>query len=274
MEDADVPVECQVCGRRLPAQKGRGRLRRYCNATCRSAARRGRQRELSGRAGQEKAKGSLTGDRRHVKLDAVNGAPGVHDPVAITIRDTAIRLVAELARPGAGSPLAAVAAARELSTATHAALQAAVDWARAAGHSWQEIGDVLGTTRQAAFQRFGHPVDLRTGTPMSRVVPPDATQRATAFLGRFVGGRWEEVLEDFDDRIRQRHDVHRLAGGWAHMIGMFGSYQSMGEVSPVQAAYDIVVDVLLRFGAGEAMLMVRFDRDGKVAGLRLHPASR
>ena len=204
----------------------------------------------------------------------MSGTPGVHDPVAITISDTAIRLVAELARPGGGSPLAAVAAARELSTATNAALQAAVDRARAAGHSWKEIGDVLGTTRQAAFQRFGHPVDPRTGTPMSRAVPPDATQRTTAFLVRFVEGRWEEVLEDFNDFMREHHDVNRLAKGWAHMIGMFGSYQGMGEVSPVQAGDDVVVDVLLRFEAGEAMVMVRFDPDGKVAGLRLHPASR
>jgi hypothetical protein len=30
--------------------------------------------------------------------------------------------------------------------------------ARAAGHTWQEIGDALGTSRQAAFQRFGRPV--------------------------------------------------------------------------------------------------------------------
>jgi hypothetical protein len=30
---------------------------------------------------------------------------------------------------------------------------------------------VLGTTRQAAFQRFGHPVDPRTGTLMSHDVP-------------------------------------------------------------------------------------------------------
>jgi hypothetical protein len=51
----------------------------------------------------------------------------------------------------------AVAAARELSRVTDVALRAAVDRARAAGHSWSRIGEVLGTTRQAAFQRFGRP---------------------------------------------------------------------------------------------------------------------
>ncbi|MPZ66663.1 MAG: hypothetical protein GEU83_14520 [Pseudonocardiaceae bacterium] len=33
---------CQACGQRLPASTGRGRRRRYCDATCRSRARRDR----------------------------------------------------------------------------------------------------------------------------------------------------------------------------------------------------------------------------------------
>jgi hypothetical protein len=47
-----------------------------------------------------------------------------------------------------------MAAARRRAAAANEALQAAVDRARDAGHSWREIGEVLGTTRQAAFQRF------------------------------------------------------------------------------------------------------------------------
>jgi hypothetical protein len=74
-------------------------------------------------------------------------------------------------------------AARERAVAASVALQDAVDRARDAGHSWREIGAALGTTRQAAFQRFGHPVDPRTGTPMSHDVPPDAAGRAVASPG-------------------------------------------------------------------------------------------
>jgi hypothetical protein len=61
-------------------------------------------------------------------------------------------------------------------------LEAAVDRAREAGHSRREIGEVLGTTRQAAFQRFGHPVDPCTGTPMSHDVPADAADRAVGLI--------------------------------------------------------------------------------------------
>jgi len=189
--------------------------------------------------------------------------------VATSVAAAARRLVEELGQHG--SPQGAVAAARDLSAAAEAALQAAVDRARAAGQSWREIGDVLGTTRQAAFQRFGHPVDPRTGRPMTRVVPPGATERATAFLDRFTAGRWDEVLADFDDVMRERHSPGLLGSGWAQLVGMFGSYQAMGEVTPVPAGNGVVVDVLLYFEAGEAMVWVRFDQEGKVAGLRLHP---
>jgi len=192
--------------------------------------------------------------------------------MAAKVAAAARSLVGELGQPG--SPLSAVVAARDLSAAAEAAMQAAVDRARAAGQSWEEIGDVLGTSRQAAFQRFGHPVDPRTGEPMTRAVPPGAAQRAAEFLARFTAGRWDEVLADFNGVMRERHDAGRLASGWAQMIGMFGSYQAMGDVTPVRAdAGTVVVDVLLHFEAGEAMVWVRFDRDGKVTGLRLHPAS-
>jgi hypothetical protein len=190
--------------------------------------------------------------------------------VAARVHQTAHRLVAEFGRGGASRE--AVAAARDLSAAADAALQVAVGRARAGGLSWKDVGDVLGTSRQAAFQRFGHPVDPRTGGPMNRVVPPGAADRAREFVVRFTEGRWADVLEDFDDFMRERHDANRLASGWAQMIGMFGAYQGMGEVSPLLAGDDIVVDIRLDFEAGEAMLWARFDRDGKISGLRLHPA--
>jgi hypothetical protein len=269
MADVAEPGSCQACGRQLPPQQGRGRIRCYCDARCRDAAR--RQRARPAHYEPLDVKNSLTTSIRHEYLDIIDGMPGAADPVAAKVAAAARRLVDELGQPG--SPHGAVAAARDLSAAAEAALQAAVDRARAAGQSWRGIGDVLGTSRQAAFQRFGHPTDPRTGEPMTRAVPPGAAQRAAAFVAGFTTGRWEEVLGDFDGVMRERHDVNRLASGWAHLIGMFGSYQGSGEVSPVPAGDGIVVDVLLRFEAGEAMLWASFDRDGKVAGLRLHPAS-
>jgi hypothetical protein len=73
--------------------------------------------------------------------------------------------------------------------------------------------------------------------------------------------------------MRERHDTVRLASGWSQMTGMFGSFEGLGEVAPVAVGDSTVVDVVLRFEAGEAMVWVRFDHDGRVSGLRLHPAA-
>jgi hypothetical protein len=212
----------------------------------------------------------LTEFRRHGNLDGDESVSGASDAVAVEVAEAARRLLAECERPQ--SPVAAVGAARDLLDAAEAALQAAVDRARAAGQSWRDIGDVLGTSRQAAFQRFGHPVDPRTGAPMIRTVASGAVERATEFLACFTAGHWDEALGYLDDRMRERHDTERLANGWSAMTGMFGGFEGMGEVSPVPVGDSTVVDVVLRFEAGEAMLWVRLDHDGRVSGLRLHPA--
>ena len=269
MANVVEPGVCRVCGQALPSQQGRGRVRRYCSARCRDKAR--RRRAPSTRRDPPIIKNDLTADGRHGIIDADDVVSGAHDPVAATVAEAARRLVDELDHPR--SPDGAVAAARNLSVAAEAAMQAAVDRARFAGQTWRDIGRVLGTSKQAAFQRFGHPVDPRTGVAMVRTVPPGAAQQAAAFLVGFTAGRWEEVLEDFDDLIRKRHDADRLASGWAQMIAMFGSYEGMGEVAPFRVGDSTVVDVPLTFEAGEAMAWVRFNLDGKVTGLRLHPAS-
>jgi hypothetical protein len=50
--------------------------------------------------------------------------------------------------------LAAVAAAADAATASDTALRKAVQAARARGRSWNRIAIALGTSRQAAHQRF------------------------------------------------------------------------------------------------------------------------
>ena len=193
--------------------------------------------------------------------------------MASAVRVTAGRLVDQLAGPGAGSPLAAMAAARELSAATNAALQAAVDRARAAGHSWKRIGDVLGTTRQAAFQRFGRPVDPRTGEPMTRTVPPGLTERAVALFIAQAEGRWEDALRDLDENMRDKLDAARLAAGWAQTIAIIGSLERIGDPFAFQADAYTVVNIPLHFEAGEANGRVTFDLAGRIAGVFIRPAA-
>ncbi len=94
--------------------------------------------------------------------------------------------------------------AQELSLLAAAALRLAVDLARADGCTWQELGDVLGVTRQAAFQRFGHPVDPRTGKPMSEAMIPGAAERATQLMIDWIEGRYEQSLRPVSTRSWRR----------------------------------------------------------------------
>src|SRR5580658_2738677 len=249
MANLGGPAVCQACGRELPPQQEKGRPRRYCDATCRSAAR--RRREAVRRPG---VKEKLTPGSRHDYLDIVD------------------RLADAAARSSSGPPLEALTAARDLSAAAGEALQQAVDRARAAGHSWREIGDVLGTTRQAAFQRFGHPVDPRTGAPMSTEVPAGAADRAVTIVADLAEGRWEEARRDFNAKMSEALDATRLAEAWARMASLVGSYEGMGEPFAHRVGDDTLVEVPLHFEAGDARGIVRFDEDGKVAGLAIRPA--
>jgi hypothetical protein len=189
--------------------------------------------------------------------------------------DIVDRLADAAARSSSGPPLEALTAARDLSAVAGQALQQAVDRARAAGHSWREIGDVLGTTRQAAFQRFGHPVDPRTGAPMSTEVAPGAALRITGeavtILTSLAEGRWEDARRDFNAKMSEALDAGRLAGAWARMASLVGRYEGMGEPFAHRVVDHTVVEIPLRFEAGEATGRVVFDEEGKVAGLWLRP---
>ena len=234
---------CETCGRALPVQQGRGRERRYCDATCRSAARRKR-------------------DARKPILDTV-------DQPAVGLLDAARGFVAPARHH---TPLAAVNAAKELARSVESALRQTVDAARAAGHTWQEIGEVLGTTRQAAFQRFGRPLDPRTGIAMAESIRPDAAERGVTLLVNLVEGNYPEVRRDFDDTMAEAAGTDAaIAAIWAGLVGLVGGYERMGEPHTHQLGDYTAVDVPLEFEAGALTARVSYDPAGKVAGLRFLP---
>jgi hypothetical protein len=202
----------------------------------------------------------------------MDGLPSADDPVAARVGEAAGRLLEEFSH--ARRPLDAVAAARDTAEAANAALQTAIDRARTAGYSWRDIGEVLGTSRQAAFQRFGHPIDPRTGEPMSREILPDAADRAVTIFGWYNENRWADIISELDENMRARLNAELLASGSARMSGTYGRLEGLGEPFAHRVGDDTVVDIPLHFEAGDARGIVRFSNDGKVAGLAIRPASR
>lgn len=116
-------------------------------------------------------------------------------PTPLTLQDAIHWVDAEAAQPDALPRLqAASALVQDLADVGDATLGYYVDQARHAGHSWSEIGDALGVTKQAAQQR--HTVRLSLGpnaptfehlTPRARNVVGAAKEIARSWGHGYVG---------------------------------------------------------------------------------------
>ncbi|AHH96807.1 hypothetical protein GCM10010174_41580 [Kutzneria viridogrisea] len=174
----------------------------------------------------------------------------------------------------ASNLLSAIAEAQQRARVAEEAVREAVDRAREAGHTWQEIGELLGTSRQAAFQRFGRPVDPKTGQPMDKPALPDAQERAVQLVVDLIESRWEAVSRDFDDRMNEAVDVALLEGARAQIAGTVGMYEQMGTPYVRQYGEYTNVYVPMQFEAGERVAHVTFRANGQVAGLHVLPLDR
>ncbi|MFE2581096.1 DUF3887 domain-containing protein [Streptomyces sp. NPDC059378] len=199
-----------------------------------------------------------------------------HSPMSLA--GLAARLAAQAGAlaGAAGSPVAQpayldlVRLAEDVDGLAEQVLKLCVQQCRDAGHTWQEIGDLLGVTRQAAFQRFGKPIDPRTGEPMDKTVRmTDAAARATEIAAAVLDGRMDEARRSFNAEVLAAFTDEVRLDGLATVAGLVGAFEGFGEGEPfVRRIGDhTVVDVPLRYEAGDMKARVAFDADEKVAGL-------
>jgi hypothetical protein len=174
----------------------------------------------------------------------------------------------------AHGPLSEVGKALRKVREAEAVLKDTVDAARAAGHTWQEVGAVLGTSRQAAFQRFGRPVDPATGASMADLRLPDAIDRAEELVAELIGCQWQEVRRDFDDRMREAVGEDELRLAWAQVASTVGRYEGAGEAYARSTDDYTIVYMPLSFEAGERTVLVTYRDDGRVAGLWIRPSEK
>lgn len=168
---------------------------------------------------------------------------------------------------GEEDPLEAVRAAREVQDQADALMAAAVQQARAAGRTWQQIGEVLGVTRQAAFQRYGRPIDPRTGEPMNTTALAGADELAWAVIDELAGARWADVSARFDATMRDGLTDEGLAESWAHIVGLAGAYEGHGDTEAVRAGDFTTTNTPLNFEAGDFVARITFRDDRTIAGL-------
>jgi hypothetical protein len=175
-------------------------------------------------------------------------------------------LAAPLLR-GEDDPLQLVRAAHEVQDRAAELMAAAVQQAREAGRTWQEIGDVLGVSRQAVFQRYGKPIDPRTGEVMNTSALPEADDLARAVIDDLAHSRWADVSARFDATMRAGVTEEGLAEGWAHIVGMAGAYEGHGDTDAVRAGDFTTTNTPLSFEAGDFVARITFRDDRTIAGL-------
>jgi Protein of unknown function (DUF3887) len=197
-------------------------------------------------------------------------------PQSLTILSGLLAERASALAQAVGSPLASpayldlVRRAQGLDDLAEQVLRLCVQQSRDAGHTWQEIGDLLGVTRQAAFQRFGKPIDPRTGEPMDKTVRmADAAERAIAIVTAVLDGRMDEARQSFNAQVMEAFTDEVRGSALATVAGLVGAFEGFGEGEPfVRRIGDhTVVDIPMRYEAGEMKARVAFDMDEKVAGI-------
>jgi hypothetical protein len=181
---------------------------------------------------------------------------------------TNVQLVADVLRArddAPGQAMRAVAATRSLATIVEDTLHALVQQARADGHTWAEIGEVLHVSRQAAFQRFGG--GRSGGAEDGRTAPvAGAADQALPVLSAFLDGRFEDVRSTFDERMRKACTVELLADVREKVREAGGEVRAIGTPAvSVRDGYTIV-DIPVALETSEGTSRVVLDAGRQVAG--------
>ncbi len=172
-----------------------------------------------------------------------------------------------------GQVMRAIAATRSLDTIVHDTLHALVEQARAAGHTWAEIGAVLRVSRQAAFQRFGgatrpapEQADVAAAVPVE-----GAVDRAVPVLEAFFDGRFDEVRSRFAAKMLDAVSAELLADAREKVRERAGEMQALG--TPVVSVRDgfTVVDIPIALEHADGIGRVVLDADREVAGFVVRP---
>jgi hypothetical protein len=164
-------------------------------------------------------------------------------------------------------PIHLVRAAHQIRGGAETLMAAAVQQAREAGRTWQEIGQVLGVSRQAAFQKYGKPIDPRNGDAMNTSPLPDAIELTRAVIEDHAHGRWTDITERFDETMRAGLTEEGLAEAWAYLAGMAGAYESHGDTQVRRAGDFTITNTPLAFEAGDFVARITFRDDRTIAGL-------
>lgn len=186
-----------------------------------------------------------------------------------TLLATNVQLVSEALRADADEPgeqvMRAVAATRSLEMIVQDTLRTLVGQARATGHTWAEVGELLHVSRQAAFQRFGGGGSA-TVKDVVAVPVAGAVEAAVPVLEAFLDGRFDDARARFDERMLNACSVALMADVREKVRRYGGEVQALGTpVVSVHAGYT-AVEIPVALESAEGVGRVVLDADRQVVG--------
>lgn len=162
----------------------------------------------------------------------------------------------------AEQPLDFLGATREAATQIEAATRIAVDDVRAAGHTWQEIGELLSVSRQAAQQRFGS---------VTTELPPEQSAtlalRAAQLIAQIRDQDYEQARADWSEMMLAALSTQKLTDAWASLLDTAGPLESIGAPRLTARGPFRIAQIPLDFNRGPMLATVTFGHDDRVVGL-------
>jgi len=186
--------------------------------------------------------------------------------------------LAELERADPASDQALTAAKRvsiaaELKTVVDQVLHDSVEDARANEVSWQQIGDLLGISRQAAFQRFRNPDDPRGNEHMRTKTNEALIPKAEQIYHELEADNYEAVASEMTFVAQRVLNRRKVMDVWADVRSTAGSLESIGEsfVRP-SGRNAVVVETPLAFEAADVIGRIAYNKRDKIVGMLILPA--
>ncbi len=179
----------------------------------------------------------------------------------------------------------AIRQADQLARRSQARLVDLVVAARAAGVSWQAIGDALGVSRQAAFKRFGGAVAHPEKEMEMAEQIIDLMDRTRAVFERLDAGDYEAVRTQMTYACARTLSKRKIQAVWNEVVAETGRLESSSDLT-VQTpdganafsrfanrvlANGAIVQATLRHEAGEWIGRVAYNGSGKITGLLIAP---
>ena len=96
---------------------------------------------------------------------------------------------------------------------------------------------------------------------------------SSSLLAAFNKGDFKAVTSSFDSQMLAAVDARKLAEVQKSIAGQFGKLEARGTPQSVMYQGMALVSTPMRYQKGNLAAMVACDKDGKVAGFRVHPVA-